>query len=105
MTNRHMAILLLGIGLFNITDYFFTVKALSLGAREANPIMNMIVHTPLFPLVKLILVPGALVLIWIFRSKIKRLRKQIMLLLLVAFMGYLAVNVYHLYWKYIIGNL
>ena len=56
MNTRYLPMLLLGIGLFNVADYFFTVQALSLGARELNPVMDAIAHTPLFPVVKLTVV-------------------------------------------------
>ena len=89
-----LALMLFGIGIFNITDYYFTLEAISLGAHEGNPIMDAILHTPFFPIVKLLLVPGLLVFIWVIRSRIERLRS----LIVIAFAGYLMVNVYHLYW-------
>lgn len=105
MTKPYIIILLIAICILNITDYFFTVKAISLGANEANPIMNAIIHTPLFPVVKLILVPGSLLLIWIYRFKIKRLQTLILVLLWIVFAGYLSVKVYHLYWQYLLRCL
>ena len=91
-----MPFLLIGIGLLNITDYFFTLQAFSLGAREGNPIMNAIVHTPLFPVVKLIIVPLLLVSVWVSRVKLNRLRNLVMLLLCFSFICYLSVSVYYI---------
>ncbi len=92
--------LLLGIGLFNIADYFFTVQALSLGARELNPVVDAIVYTPLFSVAKLILIPALLVFIWTARHKIHTRKNMIMLLIWGVFVSYFAVTVYHLYWQY-----
>ena len=91
--------LLLGIGLFNIADYFFTVQALYLGATEANPVMDAIVHTPLFSVVKLILVPALLVFFWTVRHKIRTRKNIIMMLTWVVFISYFVVSVYHLYFQ------
>ena len=61
-------------GIFNILDYFLTLKALGMGYEEANPIINVILDTPLFPIYKLIVVQGLLTLIWTLRYKVvKRL--------------------------------
>ena len=91
--------LLLGIGLFNIADYFFTLQALSLGAIEANPVMDAIVHTPLFSVVKLILIPALLVFFWTMRHKIRTRKNIIMMLTWVVFISYFVVSVYHLYFQ------
>ena len=99
MSTRYLFILLLGIGLFNVVDYFFTVQALFLGATEANPVMDAIVHTPLFPVVKLILVPALLVFFWTVRHKIRTRKNIIMLMTWVVFISYFFVTVYHLYWQ------
>ena len=96
---RYLPILLLGIGLFNVADYFFTVQALSMGATEANPVMDAIAHTPLFPLVKLILIPTLLVFVWTVRHKIQARKQAIMLLTWVVFVSYFVVTLYHLYFQ------
>ncbi len=100
MNARYLPILLIGIGLFNAADYFFTVQALSMGATEANPVMDAIVHTPLFPMVKLFLVPVFLLFIWVVRAKIERLHKPVMIMLWVVFIGYFSVTVYHIFMQY-----
>ena len=99
MNIRHLFFLLPRIGLFNIADYFFTVNALSLGATEANPVMDAIVHTPLFPVVKLILIPALLVFFWIIRHKMKTRKNMIMMLTWGVFISYFVVTVYHLYFQ------
>ena len=96
MNTRYLPMLLLGIGLFNVADYFFTVNALSMGATEANPVMDAIVHTPFFSVVKLILVPALVVFFWTVRHKIRTRRNIIMMLTWVVFISYFVVTVYHL---------
>ncbi|MDW7660532.1 MAG: DUF5658 family protein, partial [Bacillota bacterium] len=61
---------LIGIGAFNITDYFLTLEALEKGHTEANPLLITIVNTLEFPLVKLILVPLLLYWLWLKRHRI-----------------------------------
>ena len=95
MNTRYLPMLLLGIGVFNVADYFFTVQALYLGATEANPVMDAIVHTPLFSVVKLILVPALLVVFWTVRHKMKTRKNAIMLLTWIVFISYFVVTVYH----------
>ena len=99
MEKRYLFILLPGIALFNIANYFFTINALSLGATEANPVMDAIVHTPLFPVVKLILIPALLVFFWTMRHKMKTRKNFIMLLTWGVFISYFVVSVYHLYFQ------
>ncbi len=94
---HYLPILLIGIGLLNIADYFFTVQALSLGAREINPVMDAIAHTPLFPVVKLILIPVLLLFVWTARHKLQARKRAIMLLTWVAFVSYFVMTLYHLY--------
>ena len=96
MNTKYLSILLPGIALFNAADHFFTINALSLGATEANPVMDAIVHTPLFPVVKLILIPALLVFFWTMRHKIKTRKNIIMLLTWVVFISYFVVTVYRL---------
>lgn len=61
---------LIGIGAFNITDFFLTIEALERGHTEANPLLLTIINTLEFPLVKLILVPLLLYWLWIKRHQI-----------------------------------
>lgn len=67
-----LAITLPGVWLLNVADYFLTCRALAAGAVEVNPVMAMVVGTPLFPAVKLVAVPLLLLLIWRLRHRVKR---------------------------------
>lgn len=64
-----MRLVLLGIALFSVIDYFATARATAYGVAELNPIMDAIVHTPLFPLLKLVIIPGALLGIYVIRER------------------------------------
>lgn len=59
------------IGLLNAADYILTFYALKRGHEELNPVMAHIVHTPLFPILKLAIVPLLLAVIWNIRKKVK----------------------------------
>ena len=73
-TNRFIAFLLLSTALFNIADYFLTMKALKLGIEEMNPIIRNLIGTAFLPIIKIVLIPAVLFLIWKLRSHIgKRL--------------------------------
>ena len=54
-SNKRLLWLLLGIGVFNVADYFLTLYAVKQGFREANPFMDAILHTYWFPKVKLLI--------------------------------------------------
>ncbi|MDW7651424.1 MAG: DUF5658 family protein [Bacillota bacterium] len=70
-TNRPLLwLLLLGVSVFNTADYFPPLYAVKHGLREANPLMDIILHTPYFPLVKLLFVPLLLVLLWMYRRRV-----------------------------------
>jgi len=62
---------LAAIGLLNAADYILTFYALKQGHEELNPVMAHIVHTPLFPILKLAIVPLLLAVIWNIRKKVK----------------------------------
>jgi hypothetical protein len=62
---------LAAIGLLNAADYILTFYALKRGHEELNPVMAHIVHTPLFPILKLAIVPLLLAVIWNIRKKVK----------------------------------
>ena len=83
--------LLLGVAVFNVADYLLTLLALHVGYREFNPIMDIIVHTPLFPLVKLVVVPIALYFVWSQRS---RVGSRILIYAWLAFSIYLFLMFY-----------
>ena len=94
--------LLFFLGILNILDYFFTVKALSLGADEANPVMLAAMETTdyLFPLIKLVLVPLGLFGVWLARGRIAKRSRVIMASLWVVTLAYATVTGWHLYGLY-----
>jgi hypothetical protein len=53
---------------FNIIDYFFTTKVLNLGAEEWNPIVEYLIDIELFVVIKILIIPVVLLLIWKLRS-------------------------------------
>ncbi len=62
--------LLIGTAVFNVADYFLTTLALSMGYREANPVINAIVDTLFFPAVKIIIIPIMLYSVWARRQRV-----------------------------------
>lgn len=69
MGNTKLLVLLLfGTGIFNIVDYFVTLHVVGLGFKEANPAMAALLHTPYFPMVKLVLIPLLLTFVWFSRK-------------------------------------
>lgn len=68
--NGRLLLLLLCPVLFNAADYLLTREALQTGFREANPFMKPVVHTSLFPVVKLGYVSLGSLLIWAGRRRL-----------------------------------
>ena len=101
---RMMAFLLISLFIMNIADYFFTVRALSWGIIEWNPLINAIAHTQLFPILKIGLVSAFLLFIWLFRYHINRLLLLIMTELWLVFGFYALVNGWHIYGQFYIYN-
>ena len=99
MTKRMFGILLFLIGLLNVADYFFTVKALELGGREANPIMLLAIEANewMFPVVKLALVPLALIAVWLTEGKSN---VAVFVATWIVFLSYTAVTLWHIRWIY-----
>ena len=95
--NTNIAIMLFSIFILNLVDYIFTVRAIGMGFEEANPVINALLHAPLFPIVKIGLVTLGLVLIWQFRHRTIRIKKLILALLTITFLAYGAVSIYHIY--------
>ncbi len=62
--------LLIGTAVFNVADYFLTTLALSMGYREANPIINTIVDTLFFPVLKVAVIPIMLYSVWMRRHMV-----------------------------------
>lgn len=56
----------------NIADYFLTVAALADGHSEANPVMAPLAGTVFMPVVKFLLMPILLLIMWRIRHRIGR---------------------------------
>ncbi len=82
--------------LLNIFDYYNTVHLLTLGAQEINSLMNYAISYNLFFLTKLILIPF---LILILIKNIKLIDNSIICktLILINFISYSLVSLYHIY--------
>ena len=85
--------MLVATGVFNIADYFFTNEAIAAGMAEGNPIMDAILHTNLFPFIKLLAVPFGLYLLWRVRHRVPRLAYYAW----VPFLAYGMLTIYHGY--------
>ena len=88
---RTLWALLIGIAAFNVADYLLTTLALSLGYRELNPVMDLVVHTPYFRIIKLVLIPLMLYFIWRRRHLVGL---RVLTYVWVAFLVYLALMCY-----------
>ena len=88
---RTLCILLVGTAAFNVADYLLTNLALSLGYRELNPVMDLVVHTPYFRLIKVVLIPLMLYFIWRHRHLAGR---RVLLYAWIAFLVYLLLMIY-----------
>ena len=62
--------LLIGTAAFNVADYLLTVLAISMGHQEANPLINLIVDTAMFPAVKILIIPVLLYSVWTRRHEV-----------------------------------
>lgn len=60
----------MSIGVFNVIDYFFTLQVLQHGFIEANPFMAPVVGTGWFFVIKVVLIPAALYVIWAVRDRV-----------------------------------
>lgn len=98
--NRLMFWHLIGTGSFNIVDYILTMEFLEIGYYESNPIMASLVDTYEFPMVKLILVPLLLVVIWQNKDRFNGVAAK---LSWIPFMSYFVLMVY--YSMLITGNI
>jgi len=91
-------LLLLGVGVFNVTDFFLTLYALQKGFIEANPVMDLIVDTIFFPKVKLVVVPLLLFYLWLQR---KRVGSRLYIYVWFIFVVYMFLMFYYawLFWS------
>lgn len=72
MTDRMLKFMLIATGIFNVADYISTMIAISNGVPEGNPVMDAVIGTPWFPVIKLVLVPLALYFVWRCRGRVRR---------------------------------
>ena len=71
MSNKMLQTLLIALAALNIADYLLTLRALSLGAVEANPIMAAAINAGMFGPVKLLAVPLICLGIWCARDRVR----------------------------------
>ena len=57
---RLAGMMLLFTALLNITDYILTMKALEMGMEEWNPLVRSWIHSGVLPIVKIVIIPAAL---------------------------------------------
>lgn len=98
MKDKTLKWILATIGVLNIIDYISTIVAISNGVAEGNAAMDAIIGTALFPIVKLVLVPAGLFLIWHVRHNIRR---PVMYFTAIPFAAYSLLTAWHIYGQFI----
>ena len=94
--HRTIGLLLLGVLALNLIDYGLTLRALSLGATEGNPIMDwMLQRPPAFDLYKLVAVPSFLVAVWRLRHRVDP--RRMAYYAWAVFLPYLSLMGWHVY--------
>ena len=97
-----MKYILIVLALLNIADYGFTMRAVYiLNVPEANPFMDMALGTPLFAVVKLLIVPLFCYLLYITRDKWQN-KLYLTGLLSFVFLAYSGVTLWHIYGQFMI---
>ncbi|HHX74293.1 MAG TPA: hypothetical protein GX699_05245 [Firmicutes bacterium] len=100
MHDKVLAALLSLTALLNIADYIFTLRAVHvLGKPEANPVIDSILHTPWFPIYKVIFVPLCICFLWYVRDKV-RYTRLIPLGAAVSFAVYAVLTGWHIYMQF-----
>ena len=99
MRDKTLKWMLVTLGLFNVIDCISTTVAIANGVAEGNAAMDAIIGTAWFPLVKLILVPLGLYLVWRVRSQTRR---SILLAMTVPFVAYTLLTMWHIYGQFFI---
>ena len=102
MNDRILKAVLVALAALNVADYFFTLRAVSFGVAEGNPAMDAAMGTPLFALVKLVVVPLACFVIWRTRDKWCRTRFLVSGLLIFVTVAYSMVTVWHFWWQLLV---
>lgn len=83
---------LVALAVFNVADYFFTLWALERGFTEANPFMDAIINTPWFAVIKLGIIPCALLAVWIVEDRLRAFARS---LIWVGLLAYGGLMIYH----------
>ncbi len=93
MTDRILVWVLIALAALNIFDYLCTIQAVYLlGVPEGNPLMDALLGTAWFGIVKLFFIPIGLYFVW---SKRRGLGWVSVSLLVLALAAYTAVAAYH----------
>ncbi|NLC43981.1 MAG: hypothetical protein GX783_06830 [Clostridiales bacterium] len=93
-TKRLSGLMLCFTALFNIADYFLTIKALQLGFDEWNPFVLLWLNTGVLPVIKIIVIPLLLLVIWKLQSHFK---SRLLLYSSVLFTVYFMLMCYFVY--------
>jgi len=96
-----LKVLLFGIALFNAADYYMTTLTLNMGYRELNPLIDIIVHTPYFALLKIVVIPALLYFVWLQRY---RIGARILVYAWGAFLPYFFLMIYFklIFWVWLV---
>jgi hypothetical protein len=102
VTDKILKPLLIALAVMNAVDYAFTVRAIRvLGVPEANPLISVSLGTPLFAVIKLIVIPLLCYLLWRSRHKWKRMKPLICGLLVFVTAAYAVVTIWHFYGQFL----
>lgn len=91
---RYSGIMFIFTGLFNIADYFLTIKLLQIGIEEWNPLVRHLLNTKALPFIKIILIPLTLLLIWKSRA---HYQSRLLLYSITLFTVYFLLMCYFIY--------
>ena len=97
MRYRVFALVLLLPAVLNLVDYGLTMRALSAGVPEGNPIMAAALDLGSFPFFKAGLPTALLWLAWLASDRIRRTRLPVLTLLVMVVLIYLGVTVWQIY--------
>jgi hypothetical protein len=71
VSNKILQTLLVTLAVMNVADYLLTLRAISFGAVEANPVMAAAMDAGMFGPVKLLAVPLICLGIWCVRDRVR----------------------------------
>ncbi len=102
MTDKYLKLMLIALAVMNVIDYAFTVRATHvLGVPEANPFIDVSLGTPLFAVIKLLVIPFLCYLVWRSRHKWQRMKPLICGLLVFVTAAYAVVTIWHFYGQFL----